>query len=471
MRLYNTLTGQQREFVPANGNTVQMYVCGVTPYSATHVGHALSYVIFDTLRRYLEHQGYGVRHIQNFTDVDDKIIQRAQESGRSETDLAERYIADFFRVMDALNIRRADAYPRATQEIPGILAAIQDLVDKGFAYPAAGDVYFRVRQIPDYGKLSHRTLEGMIAGARVQVDADKEHPMDFVLWKGAKPGEPSWESPWGPGRPGWHIECTAMSLRYLDYPLDIHGGGQDLIFPHHENEIAQSEAYTGAAPFARYWVHNGLLQLGADKMSKSLGNLVSVEEALENYSADALRAYLLSSHYRSPLQYGDEGAAAMERSLARFHHALRPGPADSGGDDDGDSARPAAFDAAPFRERFIAAMDDDLNTPQALAALFDLAREINRAREGGQPIAAAQETLRELGGLLGLTFAERGPAAGAAQLAAQPFIEMLVSARAELRQARQYALADRIRDQLAAQGVTLEDTPNGTLWQYQRPES
>ena len=468
MRLYNTLTGQQREFVPAHGNTVQMYVCGVTPYSATHVGHALSYVIFDTLRRYLEHQGYGVRHIQNFTDVDDKIIQRAQESGRSETDLAERYIADFFRVMDALNIRRADAYPRATQEIPGILAAIQDLVDKGFAYPAAGDVYFRVRQIPDYGKLSHRTLEGMIAGARLPVDADKEHPMDFVLWKGAKPGEPSWESPWGPGRPGWHIECTAMSLRYLDYPLDIHGGGQDLIFPHHENEIAQSEAYTGAAPFARYWVHNGLLQLGADKMSKSLGNLVSVEEALENYSADALRAYLLSSHYRSPLQYGDEGAAAMERSLARFHHALRPGPADGGGD--GDSARPAALDAAPFRERFIAAMDDDLNTPQALAALFDLAREINRARDGGQPIAAAQETLRELGGLLGLTFAERGPAAGAAQLAAQPFIEMLVSARSELRQARQYALADRIRDQLAAQGVTLEDTPEGTLWQYQRPE-
>lgn len=469
MRLYNTLTGQQREFVPADGNTVQMYVCGVTPYSATHVGHALSYVIFDTLRRYLEHQGYGVRHIQNFTDVDDKIIQRAQESGRSETDLAERYIADFFRVMDALNIRRADAYPRATQEIPGILAAIQDLVDKGFAYPAAGDVYFRVRQIPDYGKLSHRTLEGMIAGARVQVDADKEHPMDFVLWKGAKPGEPSWDSPWGPGRPGWHIECTAMSLRYLDYPLDIHGGGQDLIFPHHENEIAQSEAYTGAAPFARYWVHNGLLQLGADKMSKSLGNLVSVEEALENYSADALRAYLLSSHYRSPLQYGDEGAAAMERSLARFHHALRPGPAENS--DDSDSARPAALDDAPFRERFIAAMDDDLNTPQALAALFDLAREINRARDGGQPIAAAQETLRELGGLLGLTFADRGPAAGAAQLAAQPFIEMLVSARAELRQARQYALADRIRDQLAAQGVTLEDTPEGTLWQYQRPES
>lgn len=286
--------------------------------------------------------------------------------------------------------------------------------------------------------------------------------MDFVLWKGAKPGEPSWDSPWGPGRPGWHIECTAMSQRYLDYPLDIHGGGQDLIFPHHENEIAQSEAYTGITPFANYWVHNGLLQLGEDKMSKSLGNLVSVEEALQRYSADALRAYFLSSHYRSPLQYGDEGAAAMERSLARFHHALRPGPAETAG-------AAAAMDAAPYRERFITAMDEDLNTPQALAALFDLAREINRARDAGQPVNAAQETLRELGGILGLTFAERGPAAGAAELAAQPFIELLVNTRAELRQARQYALADRIRDELAAQGVTLEDTPNGTLWQYQRP--
>ena len=464
MKLYNTLTGQEREFVPANGNAVQMYVCGVTPYSSTHVGHALSYVIFDTLRRYLEHLGYTVRHIQNFTDVDDKIIQRAQEAGLSEAELSERYIADFFRTMDALNIRRADAYPRATQEIPGIIAAIQDLVDKDFAYPAAGDVYFRVNRSPDYGKLSHRTLDGMIAGARVQVDADKEHPMDFVLWKGAKPGEPSWESPWGPGRPGWHIECTAMSLRYLDYPLDIHGGGQDLIFPHHENEIAQSEAYTGRAPFAHYWVHNGLLQLGEDKMSKSLGNLVSVEAALQRYSADALRAYFLSSHYRSPLQYGDDGAAAMERSLTRFHHALRPGPAADSADGGN------ALEAAPFRERFRTAMDDDLNTPQAMAALFDLAREINRARDAGQPVKAAQETLRELGGLLGLTFAERGPAGGAAELAAQPFIELLVNTRAELRQARQYALADRIRDELAAQGVTLEDTPNGTLWQYQRPD-
>ncbi|CAI7997501.1 Cysteine--tRNA ligase [Geodia barretti] len=236
MRLYNTLVGEDREFAPADGKTVKMYVCGVTPYSSTHVGHALSYVVFDTLRRYLAYQGYQVKHIQNFTDVDDKIILRAQEAGISEEELTAQYIEDFFRTTDALNILRADVYPRATQEIEPILDTIQSLVDKGFAYPAAGDVYFRVNRKDDYGKLSHRTLEGMIAGARIQVDEDKEHPMDFVLWKGAKPGEPFWDSPWGPGRPGWHIECTAMSLRYLDYPLDIHGGGQDLIFPHHENE-------------------------------------------------------------------------------------------------------------------------------------------------------------------------------------------------------------------------------------------
>ena len=462
MRLYNTLTGEEKEFAPADGKTVKMYVCGVTPYSSTHVGHALSYVVFDTLRRYLEYLGYQVKHIQNFTDVDDKIIQRAQEAGISEEELTERYIDDFFRTMDALNIRRADLYPRATQEIQPILDTIRNLVDKGFAYPSGGDVYFRVNRKDDYGKLSHRTLEGMIAGARVQVDEDKEHPMDFVLWKGAKAGEPSWESPWGPGRPGWHIECTAMSLRYLDYPLDIHGGGQDLIFPHHENEIAQSEAHTGITPFAHHWVHNGLLQLGDDKMSKSLGNLVSVEEALRQYSPDALRAYFLSSHYRSPLQYSDEGSAAMERSLDRFHHALRPAEDAVAG---GQSCEP--LDASPFRERFKAAMDEDLNTPQAIAALFDLAREINRERETGRPVNEAQEALRDLGGILGLTF--EGRSMGNEELAAQPFIDLLVSTRTELRQARQFALADRIRDELAAHGVVLEDSAQGTSWKYQQP--
>lgn len=455
MKLYNTLSSKEEKFVPADGKKVKMYVCGVTPYSSTHVGHALSYVTFDVLRRYLEYQGYEVQHVQNFTDVDDKIIQRAREQGISEDELVQQYIDDFFRAMDALNIKRARSYPRATQEIPRIVDTIKGLIDKDYAYSVNGDVYFRVTKSEGYGKLSHRTLDGMLAGARIQVDEDKEHPMDFALWKGAKPGEPSWDSPWGPGRPGWHIECTTMSLDHLGDPLDIHGGGQDLIFPHHENEIAQSEAYTGRQPFARYWVHNGLLQLGEDKMSKSLGNLVSVEEALDRYSPDTLRLYFLSSHYRSPLNYSDEGAQAIERSLERFHYALRPSQ-NTGG----------PLDARPFSERFIAAMDDDLNTPQAIAALFDLAREINRAREAGQSINEAQEALRNLGSILGLTFQGQSTN-GRDLLSAAPFIDLLLSTRAELRQAKQYALADKIRDGLAAQGIVLEDTSQGTQWQYQ----
>ncbi len=457
MKLYNTLSGQVEKFVPADANEVKMYVCGVTPYSATHVGHALSYVVFDTLRRYLEYKGYRVRHIQNFTDVDDKIIQRAQESGVSEDELVEEFIGDYFSTMDALNIQRAAEYPRATREIPRIIDAIAGLIDRGHAYPAAGDVYFRVTSKDDYGKLSHRTLDSMIAGARIQVDENKEHPMDFVLWKGAKPGEPSWESPWGPGRPGWHIECTAMSLEYLGEQLDIHGGGQDLVFPHHENEIAQSECYTGAKPFSRYWMHNGLLQLGSDKMSKSLGNLVSVVEALERYSPDAMRLYFLSSHYRSPLAYSDEGAAAIERSLDRIRYALTPS----------NGAGPQV-DPSSHAARFATAMDDDLNTPQAVAALFDLARDINRGRDAGQSVDEGQATLRELGGVLGLTFAER--ASSATELAAAPFIDLLVSVRSELRAARQFALADQIRDSLAEQGVALEDSAQGTQWQYQSPD-
>jgi len=455
MKLYNTLSGKEEKFVPTDGKKVKMYVCGVTPYSSTHVGHALSYVIFDVLRRYLEYQGYEVHHVQNFTDVDDKIIQRAQQQGISEDELAQQYIDDFFRAMDALNIKRAHSYPRATQEIPRIVDTIKGLMDRDYAYSVNGDVYFRVTKSEGYGKLSHRTLDGMLAGARIQVDEDKEHPMDFALWKGAKPGEPSWDSPWGPGRPGWHIECTTMSLDHLGDPLDIHGGGQDLIFPHHENEIAQSEAYTGRQPFARYWVHNGLLQLGEDKMSKSLGNLVSVEEALDRYRPDTLRLYFLSSHYRSPLNYSDEGAQAIERSMERFHHALRPS------DNSGES-----MDSRPFEKRFVAAMDDDLNTPQAIAALFDLAREINRAGEAGQSINEAQETLRNLGSILGLTFQGQSTN-GQGLLSALPFIDLLLSTRAELRKAKQYALADKIREGLAEQGIVLEDTSQGTLWQYQ----
>ena len=495
MRIYNTLSRDVQDFTPADGKTVKMYVCGVTPYSSTHVGHALSYVAFDTLRRYLEFLGFEVKHVQNFTDVDDKIIQRAQEQGIEPDDLAEQFIDDFYRTMDALNIQRAHIYPRATQEIGPIIETIQKLINNGSAYPGGGDVFFRVTKKDDYGKLSHRTLDGMQAGARIEVDENKEHPMDFVLWKGARPGEPFWESPWGPGRPGWHIECTAMSMTYLGATLDIHGGGQDLIFPHHENEIAQSEASTGKIPFSRYWVHNGLLQLGQDKMSKSLGNLVSVEEALENYSPDAIRLYFLSSHYRSPLSYTDEGCDAMERSADRLRNVLRE-QVDSKG---------APMDPAPFQEQFLEGMDDDLNTPKALAAMFDLSHEMNRQRDSGNSISAAQDCLRHLGSLLGLTFQERDSslkvdadlyntlvkdihskllATGQAELSelfSEPAdsnvntvsgsdIDRLVNVRTECRTYKQYAVADEIRNWLENQGVSVEDSAAGSVWLY-RPGS
>ena len=441
MKLYNTITGQDEEFVPA-GDKVKMYVCGITPYAPCHMGHAMSYVIFDVLRRYLEFQGYEVEHVQNFTDVDDKIIQRAQEEGIYPQELAERHIQEF---MDNMG---------ATQEIPHIIEVIRSLVEKEYAYAANGDVYFRVTKDMDYGKLSHRTLEGMIAGARVEVGAVKEHPMDFVLWKAAKEGEPSWESPWGPGRPGWHIECTAMSLMYLGETLDIHGGGLDLIFPHHENETAQSESYTGKTPFVRYWVHNGLLQMGEDKMSKSLGNLVSLEDALNQYSPDALRIFFLGSHYRSPLTYSEEGLSATERAAERLRNVMREGRenlADS-------------LDPLPYKQRFLQAMDSDLNTPQALAALFDLAREINRAIESGLGVSQAQKTLEKLGNILGLTF--RKPQRKGLEGEAKPFIDLLIDVRSDLRAARQYDLADRVRTHLDELGVVLEDTSQGTLWKY-----
>jgi cysteinyl-tRNA synthetase len=456
MKLYDTLTAQKREFTPSSGNRVRMYVCGITPYAPCHIGHAMSYVVFDVLRRYLEFLGYQVDHIQNFTDIDDKIIQRASQEGVTPRELAQRYIDEYFSQMDALNVKRASLYPRATQEIPRIIEMVKALVERGYAYVSNGDVYFRVRKAEGYGKLSHRSLEGMMAGARVEPGTGKEHPMDFALWKAARPGEPSWESPWGPGRPGWHIECSAMSLSYLGETLDIHGGGQDLIFPHHENEIAQSEAFTGVTPFVRFWVHNGLLQLGEEKMSKSLGNLVTLKEALSRYTPDALRLFFLSSHYRSPLVFSEEGLASMERAMERLRNALRL-EGSSGGE---------ALDPEPYRRSFLEAMDDDLNTPQALASLFDLAREINRAREAGRDVAEAQRTLRELGGILGLTFREPG---AEEVLAARPFIELLVETRAELRAARQFALADRIRARLGELGIILEDTPQGTRWRYRGP--
>ena len=483
MRLYSTLSGRKDEFQP-QGDTVQMYVCGVTPYSDAHVGHAMSYVVFDVLRRYLQYTGHSVHHVQNITDVDDKIIQRGLDRGVDPLALAKEYTDEFLQDMDALNVLRAHDYPMATQEIPGIITIIQALVGKGCAYAVDGDVYFRVNWAEDYGKLSHRTLEGMQAGARIELDPRKEHPMDFALWKAAKPGEPSWDSPWGPGRPGWHIECTAMSIAYLGHTLDIHGGGHDLVFPHHENEIAQSEAYTGVKPFARWWVHNGLLQLGEAKMSKSIGNLITIRQALDTCSSDALRLFFLGSHYRGPLAYSEDALRAQERAVDRLRRACHT--ADTG-------HVPSSLGVEDYRNRFRQAMDDDLNTPQAIAVLFDLARDINRAREDGENTADARTLLAELSGVLGLSLlslankrvtASMRATAGAPSAAMtatskspvtpehdgatnlEPLIELLIETRNGLRSARQFEMADRIRNRLGELGIALEDTPRGAEWRF-----
>ena len=455
MKLSDTLTGEKRDFAPA-GDTVRMYVCGVTPYSSAHVGHAMSYIVFDVLHRYLEFRGFTVRRVQNFTDIDDKLIDRAVQEGATVEALAEKHIAEYFEDMAALNVREADIYPRATQEVPKIIEVISGLIDSGHAYASAGDVYFRVRSAADYGKLSHRSLDSMRAGARIEPGVEKEHPMDFALWKSAKAGEPAWESPWGPGRPGWHIECSAMALRYLGESIDIHGGGQDLVFPHHENETAQSEAFTGARPFAAFWLHNGLLNLDSEKMSKSLGNLVTIRDALASYSADAIRLSVLNAHYRSPGYYSDEALGGAERAAARLRQAVAASA---------NAGAPERLDAASARERFTEAMDDDLNTPQALAALFDLARDVNRASSEGRDATEAQAALRELTGVLGLTLEEREAAVDAG-LAARA--QALVDRRAELRAARDFAGADALRDELAALGVEVTDSPTGTTWRVVR---
>jgi len=455
MKVYNTLSGRKEEFLP-QGDEVKMYVCGVTPYADCHIGHGMSYIIFDVIWRYLQFRGYKVKYVQNITDIDDKIIDRANQLGISIGELAGKFTTRYFEDMDALNISRADIYPKATEEIPKIIEVIQGLVDKGYAYPAGGSVYFRVKNVPDYGKLSHRSLESMMATENALGSEDKESPMDFVLWKAAKPGEPSWESPWGLGRPGWHIECSVMSLKYLGNTLDIHGGGQDLVFPHHENEIAQSESFTGIKPFVKYWLHNGLVQLGEEKMSKSLGNLITIREALAKYSADAIRIFVLSSHYRSPLTYSAEALEAAERGADRLRQAVHSG---SKGEKVGDR-----IDSEPYRQRFIEAMDDDFNTAQALGVLFDLARDINRVSDKGYSVVRGQQLLLELAAVLGLTLKllEKPP------LDVELFIDLLISTREQLRQAKQWQLADEIRVQLNELGIALEDTPQGTVWRRKR---
>jgi cysteinyl-tRNA synthetase len=459
LNIYNTLTRRKQPFVPIEAGKARMYVCGMTVYDYCHIGHARVMVVFDVIRRWMVGSGFAVTYVRNITDIDDKIIKRAQENGEPFQALTERFI----RLMDedaaALGVEKPDFEPRATQHVPDMLRIIDLLMQRGLAYAAPnGDVYYAVRGFEGYGKLSGKSLEDLRAGERVEVDPNKRDPMDFVLWKAAKPGEPTWDSPWGPGRPGWHIECSAMSERLLGEHFDIHGGGQDLIFPHHENEIAQSEGAHGHA-FANYWVHNGFVRVDDEKMSKSLGNFFTVREVLAKYDPEVVRFFIVRAHYRSPLNYSDQHLDDARAGLTRLYTTLR------------DAGSPPAAGAidwnSAYAARFRAAMDDDFNTPEAVAVLFDLATEVNRTHTPGDAAL-----LRRLAGLLGLLGREpnaflqgstsRQPG-GATELSSEQ-IEALIAQRVAARKAKDFAQADRIRKQLEAMGVVLEDTPGGTIW-------
>jgi cysteinyl-tRNA synthetase len=460
LMIYNTLTRSKEPFETIEPGVVRMYVCGPTVYDKAHVGHAMSSIVFDVIRRWLEYRGYQVHHVMNYTDVEDKVILRAQELGVDSLELAEGYLRDYDQHLKDLNVLPASVYPRASTEIESIQQMVTGLIDRGFAYQVDGDVYFRVDKDEDYGKLSGRQVEEMKAGARLVVDERKEAPADFALWKSAKKGEPAWESPWGLGRPGWHIECSAMNLHHLGEQIDIHGGGSDLIFPHHENEIAQSESYTDKT-FSRYWVHNGMLQLQGEKMSKSLGNVVTVEEFLKNHNGNVLRMVILNASYRKPLKFNDEVIMQAERAWERLRGGLRPAIPKT------DVSEAVETELAQQVEKsrvgFETAMDDDFNTAEALSHLFELVRSINQARDAGigsVVLEGAQQTLREYSGVLGLEL----EIDLAIDREAGAFIELLIEVREELRQAQQWALADLIRDRLSDLGVFLEDGPNGTTW-------
>jgi len=464
LRVYDTLRRSKSEFNTIEDGKVRMYVCGPTVYDSAHVGHAMSALVFDVVRRYLIFCGYNVHYVMNFTDVDDKIIARANQLGVPPISLAEKYINEFKKDLSGLNILPATEHPRATEETEAIIEMVARLLEIDVAYEVDGDVYFRVEKDEDYGKLSGRNLEDMNAGARIRVDQRKENPMDFAVWKATKPGEPAWDSPWGPGRPGWHIECSAMNLSHLGQQIDIHGGGNDLIFPHHENEIAQTEAITGK-PFARYWMHNGMLQLKGKKMSKSLGNLIPISDFLEEHPGDVMRLIVISSHYRSPLTFTDKVIEANERALDRLLSAKRPAMPNAEG-------APAEILAKldeqvkATRQGFIEAMDDDFNTAGALGQIFDLVRVINQSRSENatdEELSPAQQVLNELTGILGLEL-NQGVSKGTQ---ADAFIDLLLELRQELRKQKSFALADTIRDRLTALGVVIEDTPQSSTWRWE----
>ena len=477
MKIFNSMTKKKEEFVPINGNNVTMYACGVTVYDLSHIGHARQAIVYSMMADYLRYKGYNVKYVRNYTDVDDKIINAANKEGVAWSDICGRYIDAYFEAIDKLNVRRADIYPRVSDHMAEIIAMVEKLIENGFAYEVEGDVYYRVEKFDRYGELSGRNLDDMLAGARIDVDERKENPMDFALWKAAKPGEPSWTSPWGEGRPGWHIECSVMSMKYLGESFDFHGGGSDLIFPHHENEIAQSEGCTGKHPFVKYWLHNGFITVNEEKMSKSLGNFFLVVDILEHFEPETLRFFILSTHYRSPLDFSDERLKEAERSLTRLATAqenLRtleqiPGVGPT------EESLALQNKIAGLRIEFLEAMRDDFNTALAISHMFALGREINtyyqhivstNNRPDGKLVNLMKKVFAEMCSIIGVlekTASEESADAGLENA----LVEMMIGLRQEARQNKNYAQADALRDKLAATGIILEDTPQGVRWKRQ----
>lgn len=478
IKVYNTLTKQKEDFVPINEGKANIYVCGVTPYNHPHVGNARPFVTWDVIRRFLEHEGYDVTHVQNFTDIDDKIINTANKEGVQWFDVCNRYIDSYYEVMDKLNVKRAHVYPRVSEHIEDIIQTVQTLIDRGYAYEVEGDVYYSVEKFEHYGELSGRNLEDMMAGARVDVDDRKRNPMDFALWKAAKPGEPAWACPWGEGRPGWHIECSTMSMKYLGESFDFHGGGSDLIFPHHENEIAQSEGCTGCHPFVHYWLHNGFITVNEEKMSKSLGNFFMVIDILEHFDPETLRFFIVSTHYRSPLDFSDARLQEAQKSLGRLRNAQETLRALSTMMSAGATEASLALRAkvVEMRNDFIEAMRDDFNTALAISYMFALGKEINiyhkeiteaGAKPDGKLVAMMNALFAEMCSIIGVLENTAAAPAEAGDNKEAELIEMVIALRQEARAAKNYAQADALRNQLTAMGIILEDTPQGVKWKKQ----
>ncbi|NLN48793.1 MAG: cysteine--tRNA ligase [Clostridiales bacterium] len=461
MKVFNTMTRKKEELIPLNPGEIKMYSCGPTVYNYFHIGNARPFIIFDILRRYLEYRGYKVTFVQNFTDVDDKIIKKAKEENKTEKEIADIYIGEYMKDAEGLIIRKADYHPRVTEHIPEIINLIKRIEDNGLTYTVNGNVYYNTKKFSDYGKLSKQNIDELEAGARVDVGDEKQNPMDFVLWKSQKPGEPAWESPWGLGRPGWHIECSAMSMKYLGETMDIHSGGQDLIFPHHENEIAQSEGATGK-PFANYWMHNGFINIDNEKMSKSLGNFFTVREISRQYDLEVVRFFMISSHYRSPINFSKELLDSIKNSLERLYIAKKNllYLLEKAQDEDGNEAeKNLRIKLLKHKDRFIEAMDDDLNTADAVSSIFDLVRDINSEINGNtskETVLYAYNLYMELASVLGLLNKEEEDI--------DDNIEILIAERQKAREEKNWALADKIREDLNSKGIILEDTPSGVKW-------